>query len=132
MTRIELNNFINAILHIRSVVSDEIALESTGLYPKWKPDVEYEVGDRVLYNGILYKVLTAHTSQASWTPDYSAGIFAKVLIPSNEIPEWEQPSPTNAYMTGDKVTYEGITYISLVDNNVWNPTAYGWEVYDGN
>ena len=54
---------------------------------------------------------------------------AEVLIPNeNIIPEWEQPDSTNAYMTGDKVTYNGKTYMSTIDNNIWSPVDYpaGW------
>lgn len=34
-------------------------------------------------------------------------------------------------MTGDIVSYEGVLYISLIDNNVWSPVAYpaGWKEY---
>lgn len=71
--------------------------------------------------------MTAHTSQTDWTPDAAASLFAKVLIPDeNIIPEWEQPESTNPYMKGDKVTYNGKTWKSTVDNNVWAPDAYGW------
>jgi hypothetical protein len=53
----------------------------------------------------------------------------QVLIPDPEtIPEWVQPGSTNPYMKGDKVTHNGSTWVSLVDNNVWEPGVYGWEV----
>ena len=55
-------------------------------------------------------------------------LFAKVLIPdSSVIPEWEQPGSTNPYMMGDKVTHNGSTWLSLVDNNVWEPGVVGTE-----
>lgn len=128
MTRAEAKAFIEALKVLRSSATDEQALAAPALYPTWKEEVEYAVGDRVLYNDVLYKVLTAHTSQATWTPDVSASLFAKVLIPDPEvIPEWEQPDSTNPYMTGDKVTHNGKTWVSIVDNNVWEPGAYGWE-----
>lgn len=81
------------------------------------------------YNGTLYSVLQDHTSQADWTPEAAASLFAKVLIPdANVIPEWEQPESTNGYMTGDKVLFEGTVYESVIDNNVWSPADYpaGW------
>jgi len=36
----------------------------------------------------------------------------------------------DAYAIGDRVTFEGATYESLIAANVWSPTAYpaGWEV----
>lgn len=128
MTRAEAKAFIEALKVLRSSATDEQALAAPALYPTWKEEVEYAVGDRVLYNDVLYKVLTAHTSQATWTPDVSASLFAKVLIPDPEvIPEWEQPDSTNPYMTGDKVTHNGKTWVSIVDNNSWEPSVYGWE-----
>lgn len=128
MTRAEAKAFIEAIVKLRGLATDEQALAAPALYPTWKEEVEYAVGDRVLYNDVLYKVLTAHSSQATWTPDVSASLFAKVLIPDPEvIPEWEQPNSTNTYKIGDKVTHNGKTWVSIVDNNSWEPGIYGWE-----
>lgn len=116
-------------------LTDEQALEMPLLFPKWEVGKEYAVGHRVLYLGALYKVIQAHTSQAGWEPDIAPSLFAKNLIVKDEngeqvdIPEFEQPDSTNPYMTGDKVRFEGKVYQSLIDNNVWSPTAYpqGWE-----
>ena len=117
----------------QAVVSldDATALEAVTLYPMWVVGVAYEVGFRVQHDGILYKVLIAHTSQEDWTPDVAHSLFAKVLIPDpSVIPEWEQPDSTNPYMKGDKVTYNGQIWVSIVDNNVWAPGVYGWEVVE--
>ena len=48
------------------------------------------------------------------------------------VPEWKQPDSTNAYMTGDKVKFEGQVYESLIDNNVWSPSANpsGWQLVE--
>ena len=129
MTRQEARLFIESLVKLRGLATEEMSLQVPNLYPVWKENVDYILGDRVLYNDILYKVVTAHTSQADWTPDVSTSLFAKVLIPDeNVIPEWEQPDSTNAYMTGDKVMYDGKVYASLVDNNVWSPDVAGvWE-----
>ena len=113
-----------AVTHL----TDEVALEVVTLFPEWTIDTVYEVDTRVKYNGVLYRCLAAHTSQADWTPDAAASLFAKVLIPDeNTIYAWEQPDSTNPYMTGDKVTHNGKTWISNVDNNVWEPGVYGWD-----
>lgn len=110
-------------------LSEEAALEVPMLYPKWSVGVAYEVGIRVQYEGVLYTVLTAHTSQSDWTPTAATSLFAKVLIPDpNVIPDWEQPDSTNPYMTGDKVKHNGKTWVCTCDNNVWEPGVYGWTV----
>lgn len=116
---------------LRNLASDEVSLQVPNLYPVWKVGVAYTEGDRVLYNDVLYKVITAHTSQDDWTPADAPSLFAKVLIPDvNVIPEWEQPDSTNPYMTGDKVVHNGNTWISTVDNNVWEPGVYGWDIVE--
>lgn len=111
-------------------LDDADALEAVTLFPLWKPGEEYKAGQKVQDKGILYTVLQDHTSQDGWAPDVAPSLFAKVLIPNPDIiPEWEQPSSTNPYMKGDKVRFEGDVYESLIDNNVWSPSAYpaGWK-----
>ena len=116
------------------VVDDVVALEISEFYDEWKPNQNYEVGRYLRYKEVLYKVLQPHTSQDSWTPDITASLYAKVLTdPTGEtIPEWVQPDSTNAYMTGDKVRYNGVVYESTIDNNIWSPEAYpaGWKVVE--
>ena len=108
-------------------VDDNTAWRMLEFYPEWTTDTDYATGFKVQYGGKLYKCLTAHASQADWTPDASPSLWAKVLIPDPDvIPEWEQPDSTNPYMTGDKVTHNGKTWVSDVDNNVWEPGVYGW------
>ena len=127
MTREEANAFIAAVVKMRALVDDKTALEAHGLYPKWKVNIVYSVGDRVIYEDTLYKVLQQHTSQPDWNPADAHSLFAKVLIPDVDvIPDWEQPDSTNPYMIGDKVKHNGKTWSSYVDNNVWEPGIYGW------
>ena len=127
MTRQEAQAFINALLVLRAKVADEQAIDAAAVYPTWREGVAYVTGERVRYNEILYKVLQDHTSQTTWTPESAPSLFAKVLISDPEtIPEWTQPDSTNPYQTGDKVTHNGATWISTIDNNVWEPGAYGW------
>lgn len=112
-----------------SALTDEQAAAAPMIYRAWNGNgVNYAVGDRVRYGGYVYKCLTAHTSQETWTPTDAPSLWTKVLIPTpSEIPEWEQPSSTNPYMKGDKVKHNGKTWESLVDNNVWEPGVTGTE-----
>lgn len=128
MTLEEAKAIIDALVTLRNSAADEQALKASALYPKWKVGTDYQKDKRVLYNNILYKVLTDHTSQADWTPDAAPSLFTKVLIPDkNVIPEWEQPDSTNPYSKGNKVTHNGKTWRSTIDGNVWEPGVYGWE-----
>ena len=116
-----------------AMLTDEQAASVPALYSAWETGTAYNAGDRRTYGGVLYKCLQAHTSQDDWTPDVAVSLWATVLIPDPDvIPDWVQPDSTNAYMTGDKVRYNGVVYRSLIDNNVWSPDAYpaGWEIVE--
>ena len=128
MNRKELLAFIESLKKMRESATDEQSANAPAVYPTWKAGVAYKVGDKILHHEILYKVLQDHTSQETWTPTDAPSLFAQVLIPDVDvIPEWVQPDSTNPYMRGDKVTYNGKTWVSTVDNNVWAPGVYGWE-----
>jgi hypothetical protein len=123
----EARKFREQFVKLREMATDEMSLQVPKLYPTWKVGVDYAVGDRILYEDVLYKVLQNHTSQETWTPIDAPSLFAKVLIPDEDIiPEWVQPDSTNAYMKGDKVTHNNKTWTSDIDNNVWEPGIYGW------
>lgn len=112
-------------------LSDEDALDVAALFPTWasKLGQQVNVGERLWYDGKLYRVIQAHTTQSDWTPDTVPGLYTEISIV--EWPEWVQPiSAETAYNTGDKVTFEGTHYVSLIDNNTWSPAEYpaGWEV----
>ena len=129
MTRAEAEAIVAALVKLRESATDEQALSVPVLYPAWRSGVDYVTGQRVLHGGVLYKALQDHTSQDDWTPDAAPSLFAKVLIPdAATIPEWEQPDSTNPYSKGDKVTHNGKTWKSYIDNNVWEPGVYGWEI----
>ena len=112
------------------VTDDAVALQIQEFYDEWQVDIAVVVGQYIRHEDVLYKVLTAHTTQANWTPSIATSLFAKVLVdPTGEtVLEWEQPDSTNPYMNGDNVIFEGNTYVSTVDNNVWQPNVYGWEL----
>ena len=129
MTRQEAKLFIDSLVRLRNLATDEMSLQVPNLYPSWKPEINYVVGDRVLYNEVLYKVLQDHTSQEAWNPVNAQSLFAKVLIPNDSvIPIWEQPGSTNPYMTGDRVAHNEKVWVSTIDNNVWEPGLYGWSM----
>ena len=110
-------------------LDDEDALKGVELFPKWAENESYAIGDRVRYEGILYKCLIAHTSQSDWIPSDSISLWARVLIPDPEvIPDWEQPESTNPYMKGDKVRHIGKVWVSDIDYNVYEPPTMWSEV----
>lgn len=116
----------------------EKVLEVPSVYPAYAVGKAYKAGDIFSYgeNSVgdpqLYQVLQEHTSAAEWTPDAAASLYKAIGVTGEGYPEWVQPlGASDAYNTGDIVSYNGTLYRSTIDGNVWSPEAYpqGWEVY---
>lgn len=126
-----------ATLDVDTQMEDMLSVAT--VFPKFAVGKAYKVKEVFSYgeNGVgdpqLYQVLQAHTSAAEWTPDATPSLYKKVGVTEDGYPEWVQPlGASDAYNTGDVVSYNGTLYKSLIDGNVWNPADYpaGWEVVE--
>ena len=114
------------IMKAAESLTDEDALNGVELFPAWQTGISYAVGDRCAYQETLYKCVQAHTSQDDWTPDVTPALW--VMVSLDEWPEWVQPTGAqDAYQLGDQVSHNGKHWLSIVDDNVWEPGIYGWE-----
>ena len=106
----------------------------SALVPEWTVGTEYKIGDIVRYKGVLYRCLQNDTAQEIFPPDTYISGWKRVDEPDEHgIHPFSQPlGATDAYMKGDKVSFEGAYYQSNIDYNVWSPTAYlqGWTKLD--
>ena len=108
---------------------EEVA-DLVGLYPDWEVGVAYEIGDLVVYDGNLYEVVQAHTSQEDWLPSLTPALY-KARTPDGIIPQWKQPEgDQDAYQKGDLVIHNDQVWESEIDANVWEPGVYGWVLYE--
>ena len=110
---------------------DEIT--ATEAYPHVAPGPQgnYDGRHCVTYRFQCIKCIQAHTSQADWTPNAAVSLWTKAGDPAEEWPEWSAPvGAHDAYNIGDKVAFEENHYVSLINANVWSPTAYpaGWQL----
>ena len=116
-------------------LSDEEKDMFINLFDLWEPNTAYSIGDKLVYEGLAYEVIQAHTSQSDWLPNELPALYKLFYQTSTDdgtivIPEWKQPTGEHdAYHTGDKVEFEGKIYESTIDNNTWNPSDYpqGWK-----
>lgn len=125
---VQFRNSVNIIL---ATLTDEQAIKTPILFPIWQPNTEYSAGDRVRYENKLYKVVQNHISQNTWLPLSTPSLYTSLLIDEEfgKILNWIQPDSTNGYSIGNKVFHSGKTWISLLDNNVFEPglDACSWE-----
>ena len=123
-------SFVN--LAVKGSFDDATITKYADKFPAWAYPASYATGDIVQYDGKLYRCLQAHTSQESWTPDTAGSLWKEIGDPTAEYPEWVQPTGNiDAYPVGAKVSHNGQRWTSTVDNNVWEPGVYGWDVVEG-
>ena len=99
------------------------ALTAKTLYPLWAVGVAYTKGFKVQYGGKLYRVLTAHTSQADWTPDVSTSLFE--VVNESHAGTLEDPIPYDgnmALVSGKYYIQSSVIYLCNRDtvNPVYN------------
>ena len=110
------------------------------LIPDWQEWTEYRVGEHVVYEGTIYRIVQSHRSQHDWLPPHVPALYTVAnktttdpVDPETGYPEWVQPAGQHdAYNMGDRVMFNGLAYQSVVDGNVWSPTDHpeGWVEID--
>lgn len=120
-------------------LSDDQKQEILSRYEEYKVDKAYQEGDKFTYQGKIYEVIQAHTSQTTWIPSETPALykeFLKVKIQdgagneSEVVAEFKKPTGAHdAYQKGDKVSFEGAIYESIIDANVYSPSEFadGWK-----
>lgn len=127
-----------AALSIQSMavnLTDEQAISVSSLIPPFEIGKSYIRGELLSYDGGIYRVAQAHTSQGQWKPGAGTeSLYTKITLAVDSIPVWQQPTGAHdAYNTGDRVHYpdeSGPIYTSKIDGNTWSPDSYpaGWEL----
>lgn len=128
-----------ALQKFAQTLGAEEAMEIATVYDAWQPDTQYAAGVYLTYgtNAVgdpqLYRVISAHKSQADWKPDVAASLYEPIGLDDSGYPVWSAPSGAHdAYNTGDIVNHEGTLYKSTIDGNCIVPgsdTRY-WTVYN--
>lgn len=108
------------------VIKPVDALDNVGMFPLWaeRAGTDAKVGEYMRHDNGLYRVKQAHKVQAHYPPSTAtAALYSKVTMPG-EVPDWSSGS----WAKGVKVKHKGKIWLSMVDNNTWEPGAPG--VYD--
>lgn len=99
-------------------LEDSDALEAVKLFPAWKADTEYKADERLRYDGKLWRVRQAHTSQAQYPPSIdTAALYAEVERPG-EGDSPDNPIAYNGNMTlieGKYYSQDGVVYHCIRD-----------------
>lgn len=74
------NKLVESIKAMRITADDQTAARALDLYPMWEADIAVSVDDRYQYEGKLYKVIQAHTTQADWAPDITPAMWTVIDV----------------------------------------------------
>ena len=109
----------------------EQSLELAGYFPKWEEGKEMPIGYKVSYEGSLFEVLQAHTSQADWKPREAKSLFKVVQVESegteDDVISWEQGMVLEK---GKFYIDNGVKYKCIRDSG--NALWYSLDVLVGN
>lgn len=120
-------------------LSDDQKEEILSRYEEYQEDKQYKEGDKFTFEGKIYEVIQEHRSQRTWIPSSTPALykeFLNVKITNQDgeetevVAEFKQPTGAHdAYKKGDKVSFEGAIYESVIDNNTYSPSGYpdGWK-----
>lgn len=96
-------------------LTGEQAVAVKDIYPAWDPNgVSYAAEYKVLHDSVLYKCISAHTSQADWAPGVAPSLW--VAVSSGEhAGTQEDPIPVPDTVTTAGMEYEKGKYYSEGD-----------------
>lgn len=100
-------------------VDDQTALRMREFYPEWEAGQAYTEGYKLQYGDRLFKVITAHTSQADWTPDVAVTLYT-VIDKQHDGSKYD-PIPYSGNMALSEGLYyvqDGVTYLCLRDTGI--------------
>jgi hypothetical protein len=107
-------------------VSEEDADAISALFPAWAVGIAYPLGSIVEFEGSVYVIVQAHTSQEGWEPPVVPALWTR-YTPPGQVDAWVQPTGAqDAYALGARVTHAGHLWESTVEANVWEPGVFGW------
>lgn len=102
-------------------LSDDDAYLVKFFFENWQNDTPYNVGERVLFNGELYKVIK--TPENNLNPENNKECYILIKKPLNLVEEWDSNN-RKSYSIGDQVKVGEHYYESLIEENTWSPQEF--------
>ena len=99
------------------------ALEHQVLFPHWAESIgkQAAAGEYYQHDG-LYRVKQAHTLSTQWAPGVATAALFERVQPEGAVEVWKSGQ---SYAKGVHVMHSGFEWVSMVDNNTWEPGGVG-------
>ena len=131
MDRHETQTFINSLIKLRESLSDAQASTAAEVYPTVKNDSSLiKAGTRINWNGTIKRAAVDLWDTETNNPDNAPTLWEDINYKNGYRIIPETITAGTAFSNGEYGYFNGVLYKSIIDNNVWVPTAYpaGWEV----
>lgn len=131
MTRKEAEALLKALVALRENADDSTASISVGAYPTLKGDGTFiKAGTRINHNGKIKRASVDIWDTEVFHPDNAPALWEDISYRDGYRIIPETITAGTAFMKDECGWWGDILYVSLLDNNVWTPSAYpdGWKV----
>ena len=131
LTRKQAEQVIEAIKKLRTDANDSLASQVISIYPTLSEKGELvKVGTRINWNGVLKRAAVDLWDTKENNPDNAPILWEDILYRDGIRIIPEAITIGTAFLKDEKGYWGDILYKSLIDNNVWTPSAYpaGWEI----
>lgn len=123
LTEAEINTMLIKAQINTIPADDATALRMKEYYPEWATNTSYALGYKVQYNGRLYKVIQAHTSQESWKPTTAPALWTEINETHTGTLEDAIPYNGNMALEKDKYYYQNYEIYLCIRDTV-NPVYH--------
>ena len=131
MTKKEAEALIQALVTLREGADDSVASLSVCAYPTLKADGTFiKAGTRINWHGQIKRASVDIWDTEANNPDNAPALWEDITYREGYRIIPETITAGTAFMKDEHGWWGDILYVSLLDNNVWTPTAYpgGWKV----
>lgn len=125
MTREHAYKLRDMLYKASASLADEDALEAVEFFKAWRPGMSCVTGDRLQYDGRLYRVRQDHTSQEQYPPSINTASLYEEVVADQEAGTIDNPIEYNGNMklfNGKYYTQYDVLYLCTRDtgNPVYN------------
>lgn len=133
LTRKEATDFINSLLALRDGATDALASTATSAYPTLQATgALIKAGTRINWNGTIKRAAVDLWDTNENDPDNAPSLWEDINYRAGYRVIPETITVGTAFAIGERGWWMDDLYESLLDANVYTPTAYpaGWKIVE--
>ena len=112
-----------------SMLDSTTVLENAEVFPAWDTDITGYAGEIYTEGTGVYKMKNDIPKPSATKPSADKTNWVFIGDTTAIFSEWSKPlSIKDAYQRGDRATFNGVRYVSEIDENIYEPDVHGWKI----